>query len=123
MKGAFKPVRPFNDFLRLLIAPAIWFAHLVVVYGAEALICTGPTASGSRSMVWIVTGATAAALLGLVVSAVLSRPGFVAAGKPDRSGSKFLQSAALALALLSALGVVWTTLPAALLAACASAGG
>ena len=37
--------RPLADLLRLFVPPALWFAHFVVLYGAEALICTPPAAA------------------------------------------------------------------------------
>lgn len=124
MSKALRPVRPLSDFLRVLIAPAIWFAHLVVIYGAEALICTGSTISSGRAMVWTVAVATAAALIGLIGSAAgLGRPLFHLAGRTDRSGSGFLPVAAKTLSLLSMLGVIWTALPTTLLSVCASPAG
>lgn len=117
-----KPVRPFNDFLRVLVAPAIWFIHLVVVYGAEALICTGSMVSSGRVAVWTVVVATAAALIGLSCAAVQLRPAFVAR-KTARSALKFLPGTALALIPLSALAVMWVAVSAVLLPACTSPTG
>ncbi|WP_291865537.1 hypothetical protein [Bradyrhizobium sp.] len=117
--SAFKPVRPLGDFWRVLIAPAIWFAHFSVLYASEALICTGPPADRGTTMGWTVLLATAAASAGLVVLvAGLLRSGNTAPPTSDPGGSWF-RRASLLLALLSALGIIWTTLPTAVLPACA----
>jgi len=118
------PVRPLSDFLRVCTAPAIWFSHLAVVYAAEALICTGPAASGTKSMIWAVVIATAVALIALVVFAAgLGKARLILlTGRTDRDGSQFLPVTALILTLLSMLAVIWTALPTILLPACASVG-
>ena len=118
MSAASKPVRPFADFLRVLIAPAIWFAHFSLVYAAEALICIGPPAGRGTTMGWIVILATAAALTGLIILAArLLRSGNAAPSRSDR-GKAWLRRASLPLTLLSVLGVIWTALPAAILPVC-----
>ncbi len=123
MKEAHTPVRPLGDFLRVLAPPAIWFMHLVVVYGAEALICIGPSPAGETTMVLIVAVATVAALIGLVVSAAMViRPGFIFAARPG-GGSKFLPGVTLTLTVLSGLAVIWAAVPAVALPACASPAG
>ncbi|MFH1343765.1 MAG: hypothetical protein ABIL01_21535 [Pseudomonadota bacterium] len=119
MSAAIKPVRPFGDFLRVLIAPAIWFAHFSLVYAAEALICIGPPADQATMMGWIAALVTVAALAGLIILAArLLRSGNTAPSRSDRSEA-WLRRTSLLLTLLSALGVVWTTLPTAVLPACA----
>lgn len=119
MSAASKPVRPFGDFLRVLIAPAIWFAHFSVLYAAEALICIGPQAGRGTTMGWIVMLATAVASTGLIILTVrLLRSGKMAAPRSGHSIS-WLQRTSLLLTLLSALGIIWTTLPTAVLPACA----
>ena len=119
-----KTIRPLNDFLRVLIAPAIWFAHLVVIYGAEALICISPPVTDRKAMAWTVAIATGAALVGLIVSAAgLAGPWLLVASKATRAELQFLPMMAMALTLLSMLGVVWTAMPATMLVACASPSG
>jgi hypothetical protein len=115
MSAAFKPVRPLGDFLRVLIAPAIWFLHLVILYAAEALICIGPPAVQSTAMAWTVFLATAAALTGLIL--VILRPGQCPLPSSDRRNAWFPR-ASLLLTLLSVLGVIWTIMPTALLPVC-----
>jgi hypothetical protein len=126
MTDAFKAARPIGDLLRMLIAPMIWFLHLAIVYAAETLICLGPTAAGSTSTSTSMTGtvflSTAVALAGLAVLAVTI---VRAANKraPDRTDTRFLRAASLFLTLISAMAVIWTALPTALLPACATATG
>ena len=115
--------RPLADLLHLFIGPGLWFAHLTVLYGAEALICTPPVASG-RAMGWIASAATIAVLgaLALFGWTLVRQP------PPDdrpeeHTGAAFLHNTALLLAALSALGVVWTALPIALLPVCAPPAG
>jgi len=120
MSDAFKPVRPLGDFLRMLIAPTIWFAHLSIIYLAEALICIGPPAARSTAMAWMVFLTTAAALTGLIILAAgILRPGSTVQPTPHQEHSRFFRTGSLLLALLSVLGVIWTILPAAFLPACA----
>ena len=75
-------------------------------------------------MVWIALAATVMVLgaLALFTAALVRRP------PPDErpeehTGAAFLHVAALMLALLAALGVVWTALPVALLPMCALPAG
>jgi hypothetical protein len=118
MSTTFKAVRPLSDFLRVLIAPAIWFLHLVILYSAEALICIGPPAAQSTAMAWMVFLATAAALTGLIILAAgMLRPGASPLPSPDRRNA-WLPRVSLLLTLLSVLGVIWTAMPTALLPVC-----
>lgn len=120
MNAASKLVRPLGDFLRMLIAPAIWFAHFSLLYAAETLICIGPPADRGTTMGWSVLLATAAALTGLIILAArLIRAGKIAPTRPE-DGMAWLRRTSLLLTLLSALGVIWTTLPTAVLPACTS---
>lgn len=110
-------VRPLTDLLRLFIGPGLWFAHFTVLYGAEALICTPPVTPG-RAMIWIAAIATIAALcaLALFVARLMRQP---PPEDREHTGAAFLRITALMLAMLSALGVVWTASPIALLPVCA----
>jgi hypothetical protein len=123
MSAKQKTVRPLSDLLLLFAGPTIWFGHFAFIYGAEAVICIGPAASDSQRMAWTYALATAGALTGLVLlAATLVRQRRDATGGPDRDAVRFLPRAALALVLLSLLGVSWTIVPAAVLPPCASAG-
>ena len=122
MSAALKPVRPFGDFLRVLIAPAIWFAHFSVLYAAEALICLGPPVDRGAAMEWTVFLVTAAALAGLVILAVGILRTENAAPPTANQERALLPHATLLLALLSVMGIIWTILPPLVLPACALSG-
>jgi hypothetical protein len=118
MSTTFKAVRPLSDFLRVLIAPTIWFLHLVILYTAEALICIGPPAVQSTAMAWTIFLSTTAALTGLIIfAASMLRPGASPLPSPGRRNA-WLSRASLLLTLLSVLGVIWTTMPTAFLPVC-----
>ena len=109
--------RPLSEFLRVLVGPVVWFLHLVLLYGAEALTCMPPAGSG-RAIIWIGISATAGALGSLVLVAVsVLRPD----GRSRHTGATFLRDTTLSLALLSAVGVIWNALPLALVRVCALA--
>jgi hypothetical protein len=100
MSATFKPVRPFGDFLRMLIAPAIWFAHFSLLYAAETLICIGPPADRGIAMGWTVILATAAALTGSVILAVRVLRAENSARPRTNQESKLLPHATLLLTAL-----------------------
>ena len=111
--------RPLADLLRLCTAPVVWFLHLALLYGAEALICTPPVGSG-RTMMWVDVTATAAALGMLVFLGAASAPS--AGGSPRQyTRAAFLQDATRLLALLAAIGVIWNALPVVVMPVCAFA--
>ena len=122
MSASIKPVRPVGDFLRVLIAPAIWFAHFSVLYAAEALICIGPPGDRGTTMGWTVFLATAAALTSLAILAA----GILRAGNTTpptaNQASTWLPRVSILLTILSVLGVIWTVIPTLVLPACALPG-
>jgi hypothetical protein len=109
--------RPLADLLRLLVGPVVWFLHLVVLYGAEALICTPPVGT-EQAMLWLGAAATGAAVAALVILIAMPAPGV---DQREHTGVAFLHGTTLLLALLSAIGVIWNALPLALVPVCASA--
>jgi hypothetical protein len=115
-------VQPLSAMLQMLTGPVIWFAHFVLLYGAEALICTPPLARPG-AMTSITVAATLAALgaLAIFVAILMRRP--AAAGSRDHGDVGFLRAASLLLALLSAIAVVWVALPTAILPVCAAPAG
>jgi hypothetical protein len=111
--------RPLADLLRLFVGPVVWFLHLALLYGAEALICTPPVSSG-RTMIWLGIAATVAALGTLVFLAAVPAPRVD--GRPSEyTGAAYLHNTTRLLALLSAIGVIWNALPVALVPVCALA--
>lgn len=124
MSPASKPVRPLRDFLHVLVAPTIWFAHFSIVYGAEALICRGSQAAGDTAMTWTILLASGAALAGLCAYAVLMlSPDNASDRARNHDRIKFLPGISLILVLLSSWSVVWTTFPILFLTACAVPAG
>jgi hypothetical protein len=111
--------RPLADFLGIFAGPLVWFLHLALLYGAEALICIPPAGSG-RAAIWLGISATIGALGALVVLAVI--PNRRADRRRERAGAAFLHDTALLLALLAAIGVVWNALPLVLIPPCGLAG-
>jgi hypothetical protein len=109
--------QPLSAMLQMLTGPVIWFAHFVVLYGAEALICTPPLASPG-AMTSITIAATLAALVALAI--LMRRP---ATASRNHSDAGLLRSAGLLLALLSAIAVIWVALPTAILPVCAAPAG
>jgi hypothetical protein len=113
--------QPLSAMLQMLAGPVIWFAQFVVLYGAEALICTPPLES-SGAMTSVTIAATVAALgaLGIFAAMIMRRP---AAASRDHGDAGFLRTASLLLALLSAIAVIWVALPTAILPVCAAPAG
>lgn len=98
-----------------LIGPVIWSAHLFVLYGAEALLCSAPEPS-QPILSFVATAATAVAvilLLGLMLWQLQREVRHVPTGP-------FLREVSIVLAGLALLGVLWTALPATLVSACRS---
>jgi hypothetical protein len=113
--------RPLSDFIQILTGPVIWFAHFIVLYGAEALICTPPFEQPS-TMMWISAASTLGAIgaLGAFATFAVRRPSDTSR---TRSAATFLRAASLLLALLSAIAVIWVALPTLVLPVCAPAAG
>ena len=99
--------------VRWLAAPIIWAAHLLAVYGSEALLCTRGGGPGAHRVLLAV--ATILALAALI--AVAWRAGLARANQ-DPDGHAFMTHAQLALGVLAAVAVLWTALPAAFVTAC-----
>jgi hypothetical protein len=111
--------RPLADLLHLLIAPGVWFLHLGLLYGGEALACMSP--GGSGRMIWFGAAVTAVAICALAALAAVSNRGVQ---RPDAyEGAAFLRKGTLFLTLLSAIGVMWSGLPLLLVTGCATAAG
>lgn len=93
----------FATIVLVLAGPIIWAMHLLVTYGAHAVMCS-QGASGRNAEV-VVGAATLAALAALAVVAGRSK----AAGAFAREGHtrSFLRNAMVLLAVLSALGIGW----------------
>jgi hypothetical protein len=109
---------PLLRFFRIFAGPAIWFLHLMALYGAEGLACLSP-ATADFYVAWSASAATLVALAAL---------GFLLASEarlkitPDKPGhdTNFLNVSGFFLVLISGLGVLWSAVPVLLLPACAS---
>jgi len=108
--------RPISDFLWIMIGPAIWAAHLFLLYAAETLICI--SASPSQRIMLVTTATlTGGALCALAAAAYANRPRAktLAAAFGERNFEPFLS---MTLAGMSAIAVIWTALPALALRVC-----
>lgn len=110
-------------FVSILAGPAIWAAHFFLVYGAQALICTGPDAPARGGLLLPIDVAlTAAAVSGLLYLMTWRLPSRQAPQATEGTGrSLFWRDTPVALAALAMLGVLWAALPPILLPACAPA--
>jgi hypothetical protein len=113
-----RKVRPLGDFLRVLIAPAIWFAHFTFLYVAETFTCIAAVSDRATTIVWTAVIATVAAWISLGLqlrdSLVSGRQGPALAD----DGVTWLARTSILLTLISALGIFWTAFPVAVLAPC-----
>jgi hypothetical protein len=114
-------VQPLGALLRVLAGPAIWFAHFILLYGAEAIFCT-PAVASPMTMTAVSVAATLTALSALSAFAALTalRP---AATLRANDTATFLRATSLLLALLSAIAVIWIALPTFALPVCTSPAG
>jgi|GEM_PF-722901 len=119
MSTARPPARPVTDLLWLFVPPGIWFAQFTTVYLAEALMCAPPI-TRPGALIWIGAAATASALAALIAFALFLRR---RADRNEHAGAAILHDAALWLALLSGLAVIWTAFPLAVLTVCAPPAG
>jgi hypothetical protein len=105
--------------MRLFVGPFVWFLHLALLYGAEALICTPPVGS-ERAMMWL-GAATSIAALGVLAMLTAVPMRRVEDPPGMHTGAGFLRKATLLLTLLSAVGVIWNAFLVALVPTCALA--
>lgn len=112
-------LEPLGSLWLALTGPLVWLAHIVALYATEALLCAGP-ASGFRLFFPIATVLTVVAGLALVGFVSWRKAAGPGGGRlAGQSGSRFLHDVSIPLSALALLGVIWATLPAMLLPACA----
>ncbi|EYD75284.1 hypothetical protein Rumeso_03195 [Rubellimicrobium mesophilum DSM 19309] len=112
--------------VRITLGPVVWMAHFIVSYAATAVVCAKLS---TDELVWLRMGIAAATLLALGTIAWLGRRSWrqwrhgnediwedPAATSEDRH--QFLGHAALLLAVISFIGVIYTALPALFAATC-----
>lgn len=111
------PTRFPRTFLVTLAAPLIWAAHYLFVYSVNGIACARPewqsTWAGMPVSSWIIVAASVAALAGMGAIHLHSRNRLPALASPG-----FLPRLSGALSLLSAVAVVWETIPVMLVPAC-----
>jgi hypothetical protein len=114
--------RSFSDWAFVLAGPVVWAAHFFLLYGAEALLCTGPGAAARGGQLLplaaALTAAAVACLLGIVAWQFRFRRRARRATE-GIAGTLFWRDAPTALAGLAMLAVLWVAYPAMLLPACA----
>lgn len=104
-------------FLFMLAGPIIWAAHFLFIYVVNGIACARPalysTWAGFPVSSWIIVAASLLALGGMVVIYLRARPGM-----PRRGDPRFLPWLAGTLSLLSAVAVIWETMPVLMMPAC-----
>jgi len=108
-----------TDLLFLIAGPSIWMLHFLAIYVVNALGCARPHAALAQSAFglplssWLILAGTALALAAMAI--VTARQ----AGRVRKFGlDTFHLWLTGALCLLSALAVIWQTVPVFLVAAC-----
>lgn len=106
-----------RTFLFMLAGPIIWAAHFLFIYALHGLACAQPTLLGNWSGIpasaWIIAMSSGLALLAMALVYWRGRHHVPHGGRPG-----FIPWLAAALSLLSALAVVWETMPLLWLPAC-----
>lgn len=101
----------------LLAGPIIWAAHFVIIYSVHGISCARPAWHGYWGGVspasWIIV---AASLLALAAMALIYR--HLRTRMPFMGNPGFLSWLAGALSLLSAVAIIWETIPVLWLPAC-----
>jgi len=124
------PAQPYTltrfagELVNLVAGLLIWAGHFAIVYGVHAIACARGLADrtllGFGAVPFIVTVATALALLGsLVVLGIALRDLRTLRGRDDASDSqRFLTYTSATIASFSILAIIWVALPAAIVPPC-----
>lgn len=106
-----------RSFFATLAGPLVWAGHFLFVYGFNGVICARPALQshwlGLPWSSWVICGASTLALAAMALLHYRLCGRLPAVGEP-----RFLPNLARALTLLSALAVVWETVPVVMLPAC-----
>lgn len=106
-----------RTFLFMLAGPLIWAAHFLFIYAVNGVNCARPalhdTWLGLSAPLWIIV---AASLLALLAMAVIFLRHYWRMPRTATVG--FVPWLAGALSLLSAVAIVWETMPVLLVPAC-----
>lgn len=109
---------PFtHNFLLLFSGPLIWAVHFVAIYAFTGVVCArAGTIQAWLDMhvaLWAIAGASVFALAAIAAINLGIRPRDAA---PDNH--RFIRWMSITLGLLSAIAIVWETLPAFLVPVC-----
>lgn len=106
-----------RTFSFMLAGPIIWAVHFLFIYSVNGVNCARPGLSGTWMEapvpVWIIVAASVLALVAMAAAFLFRR-----SSMPPTAGREFIPWLAAGLSLLSALAVVWETLPVLLVPAC-----
>lgn len=94
-----------HDFLLLMAGPVVWAVHFLAIYSFTGVICARPALPTSL-VTWGVTLAGVAAIAVLALLFLWVRP-----RAPDADDRHLVRQVGIGLAALSALAIVWETLP------------
>lgn len=108
--------RPMTDLLLAFAGPLLWAGHFFSLYLTEALLCTAQGAATQTTLRTIGGALTVCAVAAMLALARRQRHDL---SVPGRSAALPF---AVPLTLLSALAVLWTSLPLFLLPACTPGG-
>ncbi len=104
-------------FLPMLAGPIIWAVHFLFIYAVNGVACARPALRtawmGIAASSWLIAAASLLALLAMALIYLRLRTRMPRAGDPE-----FLPWLAGALSLLSAIAVVWETVPVLLISPC-----
>lgn len=105
-------------FVPLLAGPLVWAAHFLFIYAFNGVLCARPGLGGS--WLGIALPSWGIGIAGMLALAAIGRLYLRLGVRPSASGNRrFLRSVAGALSLLSAVAVIWQTLPVLLVPGCA----
>ena len=107
-----------RGFLRLFSGPIVWAIHFLLVYGFTGVLCARP----AWEVQWLGIGLLEWGI-GSAAVAALALLAFIHLGRRRKEAVEinavFVRRTGAALALLSALAIVWESLPLLLVPACA----
>lgn len=105
------------ELLLLIAGPVIWLAHYLFIYTVNAVACARAALAGTwmglPASSWIIVAGGALALGGMAMATRRQRHRVRTSGAPS-----FHAWLTAALCVLSALAVIWETLPVFLMPAC-----
>lgn len=111
-------MRRAGSIMPLLVAltgPIAWAAHFSLLYGAATLACL--TSDANETAFQIFAAAVTLAMVGGLSWFVIRRIGAL---RSEQAPDRFLDMVAAVLAAISALAIVWTAFPVAMIGHCAA---